>query len=173
VRFYVAFRLEELLEGTLYRTWYFGEVKERRPHLTDVSDEEWYFAAPYLTLMKKDAPPQRRYATNCARCSMRCAGSCARLDQCNNERQHQGRWCYGKTPMRTFWIHCTSPGRRSFPIDRFFSIGPDYLSDRVPAMTSHSAGASPPPTCLFASRRIALEAKQYNPNLGLRGTKHR
>jgi transposase len=25
-----------------------------------VSDEEWYFAAPYLTLMNKDEP-QRRY----------------------------------------------------------------------------------------------------------------
>jgi len=24
------------------------------------------------------------------------------LDQYNNEREHQGRWCYGKTPMRTF-----------------------------------------------------------------------
>nr|WP_116119555.1 IS5 family transposase [Paraburkholderia sp. BL6669N2] len=30
------------------------------PYATDVSDEEWYFAAPYLTLMNKDAP-QRRY----------------------------------------------------------------------------------------------------------------
>ncbi|MEX3640335.1 IS5/IS1182 family transposase, partial [Paraburkholderia sp. BR14320] len=26
-------------------------MKERRPYPTDVSDEEWYFAAPYLTLM--------------------------------------------------------------------------------------------------------------------------
>jgi len=24
------------------------------------------------------------------------------LGQHNNEREHQGRWCYGKTPMRTF-----------------------------------------------------------------------
>jgi hypothetical protein len=24
------------------------------------------------------------------------------LDQYNNEREHQGRWCYGKTPMRTY-----------------------------------------------------------------------
>jgi hypothetical protein len=24
------------------------------------------------------------------------------LDQYNNEREHQGRWCYGKTLMRTF-----------------------------------------------------------------------
>ncbi len=35
-------------------------MKNRRPHPTDVSDEEWYFAAPYLTLISKDAP-QRRY----------------------------------------------------------------------------------------------------------------
>jgi hypothetical protein len=24
------------------------------------------------------------------------------LDQYNNGREHQGRWCYGKTPMRAF-----------------------------------------------------------------------
>ncbi|AOK19239.1 integrase [Burkholderia ubonensis] len=24
------------------------------------------------------------------------------LDQYNYKREHQGRWCYGKTPMRTF-----------------------------------------------------------------------
>ncbi|WOD16978.1 IS5 family transposase [Paraburkholderia kirstenboschensis] len=32
----------------------------RKPYPTDVSDEEWSFAAPYLTLMNEDAP-QRRY----------------------------------------------------------------------------------------------------------------
>ncbi|MEX3901846.1 IS5/IS1182 family transposase, partial [Paraburkholderia sp. BR10954] len=26
-------------------------MKKRSPYPTDVSDEEWYFAAPYLTLM--------------------------------------------------------------------------------------------------------------------------
>ena len=31
-----------------------------KPSPTDVSDEEWAFAAPYLTLMDEDAP-QRRY----------------------------------------------------------------------------------------------------------------
>ena len=35
-------------------------MKKRRPYPTDVSDEEWYFAAPYLTLMNNDAP-QRHY----------------------------------------------------------------------------------------------------------------
>jgi transposase len=35
-------------------------MKKRRPYPTDVSDDEWYFAAPCLTLMNKDAP-QRRY----------------------------------------------------------------------------------------------------------------
>ncbi|MDQ0621964.1 transposase [Paraburkholderia graminis] len=35
-------------------------MTERKPYLTDVSDEEWSFAAPYLTLMNEDAP-QRRY----------------------------------------------------------------------------------------------------------------
>ncbi|CAB3776443.1 IS5 family transposase ISAzo23 [Paraburkholderia caffeinitolerans] len=35
-------------------------MKPRKPYLTDVSDEEWSFAAPYLTLMSRDAP-QRKY----------------------------------------------------------------------------------------------------------------
>ncbi|WP_421079564.1 transposase [Paraburkholderia sp. A1RO-5] len=35
-------------------------MKKRRPYPTDVSHEEWYFAAPNLTLMSQDAP-QRRY----------------------------------------------------------------------------------------------------------------
>ncbi|MBB5457999.1 hypothetical protein HDG33_001642 [Paraburkholderia sp. Cpub6] len=35
-------------------------MKKRGPYPTDVLDEEWYFAAPHLTLMSKDAP-QRRY----------------------------------------------------------------------------------------------------------------
>ncbi|WP_367277819.1 transposase, partial [Paraburkholderia sp.] len=35
-------------------------MRKRRPYPTDVSDEGWHFAAPYLTLMNKDAP-QRRY----------------------------------------------------------------------------------------------------------------
>ena len=33
----------------------------RQAYLTDVSDEEWEFVAPYLTLMKEDAA-QRVYA---------------------------------------------------------------------------------------------------------------
>lgn len=32
----------------------------RKPYPTDVSDEEWAFIAPYLTLMREDAP-QREY----------------------------------------------------------------------------------------------------------------
>src|SRR4029079_5297760 len=33
----------------------------RKPYPSDVSDDEWAFVAPYLTLMTEDAP-QRRYA---------------------------------------------------------------------------------------------------------------
>jgi transposase len=33
---------------------------DRKPYPTDVSDEEWAFVAPYLTLMREDAP-QREY----------------------------------------------------------------------------------------------------------------
>jgi transposase len=36
------------------------EAEQRQPYPTDVSDEEWAFVAPYLTLMKEDAP-QRVY----------------------------------------------------------------------------------------------------------------
>ena len=36
-------------------------VKRRKVYSTDVSDEEWEFVAPYLTLMREDVP-QRRYA---------------------------------------------------------------------------------------------------------------
>jgi len=28
----------------------------RNPYPSDISDEEWAFVAPYLTLMKEDAP---------------------------------------------------------------------------------------------------------------------
>jgi transposase len=33
----------------------------RKPYPTDASDEEWSFAAPYLTLMEETAP-QRRHS---------------------------------------------------------------------------------------------------------------
>jgi len=37
-----------------------SQVSPRKPYPSDVSDEEWAFVAPYLTLMTPDAP-QRRY----------------------------------------------------------------------------------------------------------------
>src|SRR4051812_2851170 len=36
------------------------QVCPRKPYPTDVSDDEWVFVAPYLTLMVSEAP-QRRY----------------------------------------------------------------------------------------------------------------
>lgn len=36
------------------------EVSPRSPYPTDVSDGDWAFLAPYLALMREDAP-QRRY----------------------------------------------------------------------------------------------------------------
>ena len=33
----------------------------RKPYPTDVTDEEWAFVAPYLSLMREDAP-QREYS---------------------------------------------------------------------------------------------------------------
>ena len=35
------------------------ELRPRKPYPTDVSDEEWAFVAPYLTLMTTDAPQRR------------------------------------------------------------------------------------------------------------------
>lgn len=40
---------------------YRSGMKPARPYPTDVSDEEWAFAAPYLTLMDPQAR-QRKYA---------------------------------------------------------------------------------------------------------------
>ena len=36
-----------------------SQVLSRKPYPTDVSDEEWAFVAPYLTLMTEDAPQRR------------------------------------------------------------------------------------------------------------------
>ena len=38
-------------------------------YASDVSDEEWAFCAPYLTLMKEEAPQR---TIPCARCLTRC-----------------------------------------------------------------------------------------------------
>ncbi len=35
------------------------EFRARKPYPTDVTGEEWAFAAPYLTLMDPDTPPRR------------------------------------------------------------------------------------------------------------------
>src|ERR1041385_8885314 len=35
-------------------------MSTRKPYPSDVTDDEWAFVAPYLTLMKEDAP-QRQY----------------------------------------------------------------------------------------------------------------
>jgi transposase len=32
---------------------------DRKPYPSDVSDEEWAFAAPYLTLMTEEAPQRK------------------------------------------------------------------------------------------------------------------
>jgi transposase len=36
-------------------------MSSRKPYPTDVSDEEWAFVAPYLSLIRQDAP-QRRHS---------------------------------------------------------------------------------------------------------------
>jgi hypothetical protein len=37
----------------------------RNPYPSDVSDEEWAFVAPYLALVREDAPNE---STTCERC---------------------------------------------------------------------------------------------------------
>ena len=44
-----------------YALFVFAEGMSRKPYPTDVSDEEWAFVAPYLTLMTEDAP-QREHS---------------------------------------------------------------------------------------------------------------
>ena len=34
------------------------DAAARRAYPSDVSDDEWAFVAPYLTLMREDAPPR-------------------------------------------------------------------------------------------------------------------
>ena len=34
-------------------------METRKPYPTDVTDEEWAFVAPYLTLLDPDAPQRR------------------------------------------------------------------------------------------------------------------
>ena len=34
------------------------EVRPRQAYPSDVTEDEWAFVAPYLTLMKEDAPPR-------------------------------------------------------------------------------------------------------------------
>ncbi len=61
-------------------------MKPRKPYSTDISDEEWAFAAPYLTLMDVQAP-QRKYelraihrsALNIARSSYLRCGACTSI----------------------------------------------------------------------------------------------
>jgi transposase len=36
-----------------------NELRTRKPYPTDVSDEEWAFVAPYLSLLREDAPQRR------------------------------------------------------------------------------------------------------------------
>jgi len=55
------------------------EPSPRKPYPTDVTDDEWVFVAPYLTLMRPSAP------TSCTRCSTRYDGSRA--------REHNGGCC--------------------------------------------------------------------------------
>jgi transposase len=53
------------------------EQSRRKPYPSDVSEEEWAFVAPYLVLMREDAP-QRTYALreifNAVRYLVRCGG---------------------------------------------------------------------------------------------------
>jgi len=51
----------------------------RKAYPSDVSDEEWAFVAPYLTLMTEDAP-QREHPLREVFNGLRCTGRLGRLD---------------------------------------------------------------------------------------------
>ena len=54
-----------------------GMEPRRKPYPSDVSDDEWEFCAPYLSLMKEDAPQRKhslREIYNSLRYVVRCAG---------------------------------------------------------------------------------------------------
>jgi hypothetical protein len=53
-----------------------GMPKNSKPYPSDVSDEEWAFVAPYLALVRQDAPSAP--TTSCARSSTPCGGSAPR-----------------------------------------------------------------------------------------------
>ena len=46
----------------------------RKPYSTDVSDEEWSFAAPYLTLMDQHAPQQIAHFLLGRQCTLQLTG---------------------------------------------------------------------------------------------------
>jgi hypothetical protein len=67
----------------------------RKPYPTDVSDQEWEFVAPYLTLMSLK---RRNESTTCAKSSTRYAGSCEPVrpgDYCLTT-SHPGKPCTSK-----------------------------------------------------------------------------
>ena len=66
-------------------------MSERKAYPTDVSDEEWAFVAPYLTLMTEDAP-QRDHPLRSAsvRPSVRTRSLCT---------VPRDAWCFFDTPI--------------------------------------------------------------------------
>ncbi len=59
-----------------------GKRLERQTYPRDVSDDEWAFVAPYLRLMKEDAPPREppwREVFNGRRYMVRSGGTWRRM----------------------------------------------------------------------------------------------
>ena len=56
-----------------------SESSCRKAYPSDVSDDEWAFVAPYLTLMTEDAP-QREHSMREVFNGLRCTGRPGRLD---------------------------------------------------------------------------------------------
>jgi hypothetical protein len=66
----------------------------------------------------------------------------------NEARPHQGRWCFGKTPMQTFLDAMPMTKEKMIAASRQRTPTPDrstrhHLSDRVPANTNHCATSRP------------------------------
>lgn len=127
-------------------------------YASDVTDEEWSFCAPYLTLMKEDAP-QRAYPMralfNAARDMVR-AGCPWRmipndLPPWHTVHQQARRWikagCFEAMARTTCASGCESARKSRRSLRRSFSMGgpcsPRRRADPAPATTAPSARKAP------------------------------
>ncbi len=120
--------------------------EKRKPYPSDVSDEEWSFAASYLTLMDVGAP-QRKYELR--ECLTHCAGW--------RERAHRGA-CYPTTSRPQRWL---APGC-------FESMVGDLRS-----VIRVAQGRQGQPSAVILDRRTLQSTCESGPRAGYDGYKRK